>query len=454
MPRCVAALALIAALALSGCRSAPTIDAAAPWPTEGAYAYAWKDPLVATVLGTPERQQAPLPEPVPTEVRRSDYQVGPAVPDVLWYEDGLQYALTAQQGPAPLVFLISGTGGGALSRFNLSLIRIFYAAGFHVMAVPSPTRTNFIVNASSTGVVGRVTVDAPDLHRLMGALLDEVREEIDVEGVSLAGYSLGAWHAAFVAHLDEELARGTVGQRGWRDRRGAFDFERVVLINPPVSLYRSMEILDAMLETNLPGGVLGVPAFVEEVFGALGTLYAKEGEFADYGGDFLQAAYAKLRPQRQTLAALIGLAFRLSANDLAFAADVIRGGGYIVPEGARPDWVDPLTGYFASGIRRGFGEYLDGLLLPFYVEREPWLTRERLVENASLERISDYLARARHIRLITNADDIIYAPGDLAFLARTFGDRANVFPEGGHCGNLEYPHTAAAIAGALRDVRP
>ena len=54
----------------------------------------------------------------------------------------------------------------------------------------------------------------------------------------MAGYSLGATHAAFVARLDDEV--------------GAFGFERVLLINPPVDLYRSASILDAMFEEQLP----------------------------------------------------------------------------------------------------------------------------------------------------------------------------------------------------------
>ena len=36
---------------------------------------------------------------------------------------------------------------------------------------------------------------------------------------------------------------------------------------------------------------------------------------------------------------------------------------------------------------------------------------------------------------MTNADDIILAPGQLEWLEQVFGDRATIFPYGGHCGN-------------------
>ena len=46
---------------------------------------------------------------------------------------------------------------------------------------------------------------------------------------------------------------------------------------------------------------------------------------------------------------------------------------------------------------------------------------------------------------MTNADDIILTPANLAFLRRTFGDRARIYPHGGHGGNLSYHENAADI---------
>ena len=46
---------------------------------------------------------------------------------------------------------------------------------------------------------------------------------------------------------------------------------------------------------------------------------------------------------------------------------------------------------------------------------------------------------------MTNADDFILTPANLDFLRRTFGDRARVYPRGGHGGNLEYKDNADDI---------
>jgi hypothetical protein len=37
-----------------------------------------------------------------------------------------------------------------------------------------------------------------------------------------------------------------------------------------------------------------------------------------------------------------------------------------------------------------------------------------------------------------NEDDLILAPGDIAFLKSVFGSRAKIYPIGGHCGNMSY----------------
>ncbi len=54
----------------------------------------------------------------------------------------------------------------------------------------------------------------------------------------MAGYSLGGAQSAFVAKLDE--------------KENQFNFKKVLMINPPVSLFNSVVILDELLEENVP----------------------------------------------------------------------------------------------------------------------------------------------------------------------------------------------------------
>ncbi|MCP5365421.1 MAG: alpha/beta hydrolase [Hyphomicrobiales bacterium] len=424
-------------LNLAACHTLPVIDPSlASVPTEP-YGYRWGDPYVATVIGTPPEQQAALPENVPIEKRAIRFDEDKTPPRVFWYQNGMRYAVAKQPGRAPLVVVISGTGGSATSRSMSKLVRVLYAGGYHVLALPSPTHPDFIVNASSTGVPGRSSVDARDLYAVMRRLKDELKGEMEIDGVYLAGYSLGAWNAAFVARLDQE--------------ERALDFRKVIMINPPVSLYRSMTILDRMLIENIPGGFDGLPAYATRVINSVANIYASSARSGDFTGNFLYRAYLEYRPKKEALAALIGLSFRLSALDVAFTADVMSGQGYLISPLEETDWSTPLTEYWIKGVQRGFSDYLDGLMFPYYFRNERSLTLEQLVREASLERIQDYLSTAPNVNLITNADDIIYGPGDVSFLRETFSERAVIFPHGGHVGNIEHPQVVEAILTALSD---
>ena len=238
-------------------------------------------------------------------------------PEVFWYWDGLRYNVALQRKPAPLIFLIAGTGGSHRSLKLQALQRAFYAAGFHTVALPSPTHGNFIVAASSSGVPGHLEEDAKDLHLVMRRIYDRLRGTIEVTAFHVTGYSLGASNAAYVARLDEA--------------KRVFDFERILMINPPVSLYDSIGVLDRMLEGNLPGGVDRVGDFLDQVLGQYSDLYI-ESDVIEFDDELLYELYKRKTLSDDTLAALIGLDFRLSASNLAFAADVITHQGYVVPK--------------------------------------------------------------------------------------------------------------------------
>jgi hypothetical protein len=434
----LAALLTLALIACAEGHAPAQLKAAAPGEAADpspAFDYRWEDPFVATVVGTPPDQRASLPMRIPERRRRLAADPDRRAPGIFWYDRGLKYTLAAQSGPASLVIIISGTGGSDVTRSTGILSRVLFSLGYHVLALPSPSHPNFIVNASPSGLPGRIGDDARDLYQVMQRALADAGSRVDIRDISLAGYSLGAWQAAFVARIDDEERR--------------IGFRNILMINPPVSLYRSLHIVDRLLVDNLDGGLAGVPAFVDRVFRAIAAIETPTTQTADFGGDFLYEAYIRLQPQRRDLAALIGLVFRLIAADLAFAADAMNGGGYVIPAGARLPFNASLTNFLATAVSLGFNDYLDRLLLPRLRERDPALTRDDLIREETLEAIAGYLSRAVWIGLITNADDFIYAPGDLDFLQRVFAERAVVFPRGGHCGNMDHPQVIDAMRRVL-----
>ncbi len=425
---------VFAATVIAACTATPPPKLDAAKLASSSYDYPVSDPFAATVVATPVKFLAPLPKVVPSKVVEVDVIEGRKVPSVFWYMEKLKFSFVAQKGPAPLVFLIAGTGANHSSRTVKILERIMYGGGYHVITLPSPTHPNFIVAASSTSVPGRASQDAPDLYRAMQVAYNEVRDKISVTGFRLAGYSLGGWHAAFVARIDEQ--------------KRTFGFSRVLMLNPPVSLYTSVRILDRMAPENIPGGMDGYYSFYEEVIKAFADVYAEDDK-VNFGPNFLYHAYTRKRPSSKRMAALIGTAFRISASNMIFTSDVMTRAGVMVPRNAQLGKTSSLTEYGKIGARIGFEGYLDHLLLPYYQGRERGLTKQQLIAESSLRHIEDWLSQAQQLRLVGNADDVILAAGEIDYLRRLFGKRGVVFPTGGHMGNVGHARVAGEILKAL-----
>jgi hypothetical protein len=405
-------------LLLCGLLASPCLGAE----TVAPYSYPFVDPLEATVIGTPDEYRADLPEHVPTQLREVLVLRGREVPDIFWYNDTLGYSLAAQPGAAPLVFILPGTGAGFDSSKSLILQRALYQAGFHVLSLPSPLHPNFIVAASTSGRPGLLTEDAEDMYRAMTLIRGYLADEIAITGYNLAGYSLGATEAAFVAKLDDE--------------RRAFDFDRVLLINPPVSLLRSARILDRLFEEHIPS-IAAFNALFNQLMQQFSEFYSP-AEPMLLSDDLVYEIYKQRPPPDSTLEALIGAAYRLTSMNVVFTSDVMARVGVLVAPDRRLGITDSLTPYLKAATEISFEDYAHRILVPYYREISPDVTFEELVARDSLRALGDYLAHARKIGLMHNADDFLLSADDLEFLKNAFGERARIYPTGGHCGNLAY----------------
>jgi hypothetical protein len=63
----------------------------------------------------------------------------------------------------------------------------------------------------------------------------------------------------------------------------------------------------------------------------------------------------------------------------------------------------------------------------------------------SLRYIEAYLKSSGKVGLIHNEDDIILMPGDIGYLQDVFGNRARIFPTGGHLGNMFHPDVVSLM---------
>lgn len=402
--------------------------------TNGDYDYPFDDTFVATVVGTPSPYRAELPDKIPLKRDSLIIFEDREVPEIFWYTDEFEYSYALQDGPAPLVFIIAGTGGSHAGNTTQMLARALYQGGFHIVALSSPTFENFIVSASRTSIPGHAFGDAEDLYRVMERIWGELETKAEATDFYLTGYSLGAFNTAFVTWLDEQ--------------KQVFNFRKALLINPPWRLYSSLSLLDRMTE-NIPGGLDNFPRFFQKLVRGLTEVY-KKADRVDLGEDTLYAAYEALDLKNEELAALIGVVFRIASSNMAFTSDVMTNIGYIKPKNLRFTKNSSLAKYNQVGVRLGLTDYFHDYFYPYYWRQDASVTREQLIELMSLASIEEYLRDNEKIEVMHNQNDLILAPGEIDHFRRVFGARAKIYPKGGHLGNMEHRDNIAHMVSVFK----
>jgi hypothetical protein len=403
------------------------------WASNGTYDYPLDNGLAATILGTPKEYKAEVPKKIRMEQKRLTVFPDRVTPEIYFYQKGLQYFIVKQKGPAPLIFMIAGTGASHNSAKNQAMARAFFQAGFHVVSIPSPTHPNFIVTASTTMVPGKLEDDSKDIYRVMQMIMEETGGRLQVTNYYLTGYSLGATQSAYVSKLDEEMQ--------------AFNFRKVLMINPSVSLFNSVQIIDDMLANNIPGGMENFQVFWDDMFKRFSDAY-EASDTVVFGPEFLYKAYEK-KLDRGTqmddgrMSALIGFAFRISSASMLFTSDVMSNSGIIKPRNLELSKNESLSDYGKVTFRMRFIDYFDEILYPYYKARQPGLSRQEMLDALGLKNIENYLRNAKKISMVTNDDDFILAPGEIDYLRQVFQDRGKFYPKGGHCGNMGYTDNVA-----------
>src|SRR4029077_13039524 len=236
LPQIALAAMLLGAASAQGAELPP--DAIAPPPATGpATGLADSAGLRATVFGTPPEDMAPMPSRVPLAQINIALPWARPAPDVFWFDRKLRVWFSAQDKPAPLAIVISGTGSDG-NTGKLSLLRgALYGAGYHVLTMPSPTFAGFIVSTSSTGVAGDLMQDSRDLYAAMQLIIAHLPRKVRINEIDVLGYSLGGANAAVVKSID---AAG-----------GKLKIRRAVMIDPPVNLFSSIGRLDKLFAVSI-----------------------------------------------------------------------------------------------------------------------------------------------------------------------------------------------------------
>ena len=411
--------ALLGGLILSASAQAVDVDPAT-------YGYPITNPFEATIATTPPQMRPLLPDE--DDINQSDYTLNlrpereHILPANFWAVKKLTYRMAKQDHPAPLMFLIAGTGAAYDSSLNEYLKKLFYQEGYHVVQLSSPTSYDFMSSASRLATPGISQYDAEDLYHVMQAVRAQ-QAKLPGTDYYLAGYSLGALDAAFVSHLDET--------------RKSFNFKKVLMLNPPVNLFTSISNLDKLVQTEVKG-INNSTTFYELVLGKLTRYFQDKGRVDLNAALVYDLQNSKERLTNEQMAMLIGTVFRFSSADIVFTSDLINRRGLITPPNYPITEGTNLTPFLKRSLQCDFDCYLTEQVIPMWRAKTDGGSLLQLIDQVSLYALQDYLKNSPKIAVMHNADDIILGPGDLGFLRKTFGNRLTVYPYGGHCGNLNY----------------
>jgi pimeloyl-ACP methyl ester carboxylesterase len=377
--------------------------------------------LRATVFGTPPQDMAHLPAKVPLSEINAELPWRLPVPQILWFDAKLRVWLSAQDKPAPLAIVISGTGSDGNTKTISVLRAALYGAGYHVLTLPSPTFPGFIVSASSTGVAGDLMRDGKDLYAAMQEIIAHLPRKVRITDIDLVGFSLGGANAAIVKSIDAAERK--------------LKIHRVVMINPPVSLFSSVGRLDSLFAAAIGPGEGSVELLYRRLYAQIANLY-RASDRLELDENFLLSAGAATLKTDADFSAAIALTFRLQLVDMFFIGDLYAKTGVITDPKHPPKLGDSLEDIQRDLRAKPFADYFARVFAPYYLKRRPDATSASLIASNRLDIITDALRDDADYYAQTTSNDLILNKSELAWLQATLGPRIIVYDHGGHLGEV------------------
>lgn len=327
------------------------------------------------------------------------------------------------EGPAPLAICLPGLGSHRLSNHALALAESVCLEGWHAATISSVFHPEYMASAARASVPGDASVDVPDLHAVIDAVVASVRREAEVTHVVVIGLSMGGYHAFHLAATEQQ-------------RPELVDVDLYVPVDSPVSLRFAMSQLDDFYRAPLQW-----PADEREerMRSALGKA-VRLGRAAlqpdvDLGFTEAEAEF------------LIGLAFRLTLVDVIWASQRRHDDGVLLTE---------LDAYqrgpaYREIVEYSWLEYAYAFLFPAVAERRPGATAEALFARLDLRALTDRLARNPELFVVTHANDPLLRDDDTPWLESLVpAERLRSFERGGHLGAGSDPERRRAAVRQMR----
>lgn len=387
---------------------------------EASYRYPYKAPYLATttVALMKGSENPPTSEINDLRIKVLDHR------DDVYLLEGMgtiRYRFYQQNGSAPLIFIIPGLAGSAYSGSAGFLAEWLAGNGFQVIILPSPFNWNFTLAASASGYPGHTQEDSKDLYSVMQRVLADVKSRCHAQigKIGMLGFSDGALYTSYISKIDAE------------QRRIGADI--YLLVNPPVDLLEAARKIDQMAAIGKQYGTDQKKQIEAYAFGVLAEALKSDIDNPYYFADWDK----RLQLNDKQIKFLIGKNFHDSVGDTIYTLDLATNLDYLKT---------PISwGYRSARLEEARSYNLMHYVETFVIPRLRRISNYKEMNLQALDRlnsmrgIKSVLENNRSVFLMHNLDDILVSPEDIAYLEEVFGDRAMIYPHGGHLGNLWYP---------------
>lgn len=337
---------------------------------------------------------------------------------------------------APLVFITPGLGGAALNPSTLSLAELLYSAGFQVITLPSSLSWQFAISVSRSGYPGFTPVDAEDMLELMKFADQMARqnERINPRKYAMMGFSLGAMDTSFIANLDLQ--------------KNYFNFERVLMINPPLQKEKSIRTLDGLINA-------GHSFSGARQTGLLKYTASKILEASIFSIDKLlslnfENQFGLADPEMEFI---IGTNFRKALREVILVSQEIDDMNILKVS------KNPLLRNLrkAEAFTFSFRAYINNFLFPKinagkYFKHPGQNPSDMIAASDMRQQIESLSANNVHWAIFHNENDFIFHDGDSDWLLNSHSD-SRIYPLGGHLGNLWFAHNRKDIVNFILPVK-
>lgn len=386
------------------------------------YAFPLQNPLLATLTSAVHGTSAKYKK-IALEIRSDRRHV-----KLLEGRHKVKLGLFKQPKKAPLVFIISGLGGGGLSGTSLLLAEDLFKRGYHVVTLPNSFSWNYALGVSESATPGYMPRDSAEYYNFMKKVNSHLlkSEGLRITTYSLMGYSLGGLLSVFVSQVD--------------DTQKVFQFQKVVLINPAVDINHGFNVLDSFYRE---GSKL---SYKQKAF-SFSTIVDLGLELmnAPFSGKTLKSAIPKLSKLSELdLKWIIGNSFRQSLRDLIYASQQVRDTGLLKTKASEYKQNARLE----EAEKFSFEDYIKKVV-------PPTLNDENFVNLAyqsGFYSLKDYIKDNSKIYIIENEDDLIVSSEDIRFLKENMSSRLILYPQGGHLGNIWWPQNKHDLSQILDTV--